>query len=133
VGLEFVGDRRIRRLNQQYRRQDRPTDVLAFPMREAGGPYTPLLGDVVVSLHTAARQAAVDKRSVDDEVVTLLIHGILHLCGYKHERGGREARRMRRKERTILQSLGATPRLIVQRSTVSAWPSAKSPKLEANY
>ena len=71
-----------------------------------------LLGDVVISLHTAARHAAADGHAVDHEVATLLIHGILHLVGYDHERGEREARRMRRKERAILRSLIPIPKLI---------------------
>jgi rRNA maturation RNase YbeY len=71
-----------------------------------------MLGDVVISLHTAARHAAADRRAVDHELAKLLIHGILHLVGYDHERGEREARRMRRKERAILRSLMPIPKLV---------------------
>jgi rRNA maturation RNase YbeY len=71
-----------------------------------------MLGDVVISLHTAARHAAADRRAVDHELAKLLIHGILHLVGYDHERGAREAHRMRRKERAILRSLIPIPKLV---------------------
>ena len=112
LSLDLVGDRRIRRLNRQYRGRDHPTDVLAFPMREVAGPASSFLGDVVISLHTAARQAEACGHSLDHEVVMLLIHGTLHLCGYDHERGAREAHRMRRKELAILRSLTPLPKLV---------------------
>ena len=114
MGLTFVGDRRMRRLNRQYRKQDRITDVLAFAMRDAHAPHasrlTPL-GDVVISAPTAARQARQGKRSLDEEVAVLMVHGILHLCGYDHERSAKEARRMHRRERMILRSLKRLPKL----------------------
>ncbi len=109
LSLEFVGDGRMRQLNRQYRGKDRPTDVLAFSMREANSPATTLLGDVVISLHTAQRQAADRGWSLEQEIVRLLIHGILHLLGYDHERSEREANRMRRKESAIVRSLGRLP------------------------
>ena len=114
LSLLLVGDRRMRRLNRLYRGRDYPTDVLAFPMREAGGPASPLLGDVVIALPQAARQAKQDGHFLDQELATLLIHGTLHLLGYDHERGGREAERMRRKERAILQSVMPLPKLIAR-------------------
>lgn len=116
LSLVLVGDRRMRRLNRLYRSKDRSTDVLAFPMRKGGPGVSPLLGDVVISLPTAERQARAQGRSLDQEVATLLIHGILHLLGYDHERGEREARRMRRREQAILRSLAPLPRLVRRRS-----------------
>ena len=112
LSLEIVGNTRIRRLNCKYRRQDCPTDVLAFSAREAPGPQTPLLGDVVISFQKATEQASRFGHSIDEEILRLLIHGILHLKGYDHERGDREARRMRRKEDAILQSLRPLPKLV---------------------
>lgn len=114
LSIEIVGDRRIRSLNRRYRAKDRPTDVLAFPMRESANPHPTMLGDVVVSLPTAVRQAKEGGRSADEEVVALLVHGILHLCGYDHERGEREARRMARRERMLLQAIRPIPRLITK-------------------
>lgn len=112
LGVELVGDRRMRALNRRYRGHDAPTDVLAFAIREGPGPVSPLLGDVVISLPTAARQAARHGRSIDEEIATLLIHGLLHLCGYDHERGAKEARRMRRKEQAVWKAVQPIPELI---------------------
>ncbi len=85
----------------------RPTDVLAFAMREglrvAGDDRE--LGDVVISVDTAARQAARRRVTPAAEVRTLLIHGILHLLGYDHERSAAEARRMRRMEQRLAGAL----------------------------
>ena len=110
LGLSFVGDRRMRSLNHRFRGKDRSTDVLAFALREARTPLSRLsrqvLGDIVISVPTALRQAKEGRRSLEEEIVALLIHGALHLCGYDHERGHAESRRMRRKERTVRLALG---------------------------
>ena len=110
LGILFVGDQRMRGLNRRYRGKDRTTDVLAFAMREAVRPEVSrlmpdMLGDVVISIPTAWRQAKEARRSLDEELACLLVHGILHLCGYDHERGEKEARRMHRRERMILRSI----------------------------
>jgi len=105
LGILFVGDQRMRGLNRRYRGKDRTTDVLAFPMREAPHSSSHLLGDVVIAVPTAARQAKQGHRSLDEELTVLLVHGILHLCGYDHERSETEARRMHRRERMILRSI----------------------------
>jgi len=119
VSLLLVGDRTMRGLNRRYRRKDRTTDVLAFLARGAPPrtPYVPrgtsaLLGDVVISLPQAVRQAKAAGHSTDREMTLLLIHGTLHLLGYDHERSARAARRMHRKERAVLRGLGRIPRLI---------------------
>jgi len=99
----LVGDAEIRRLNRDYRGKDRPTDVLSFSLREgAYGDVSRALGDVVISLETAARQARERRAMIGDEVDRLLVHGILHLAGYDHEISPREERRMKRKEREML-------------------------------
>lgn len=113
LSLEIVGDDRMRRLNRTFRHRDKTTDVLAFATREGPGPPSTLLGDVVISLPQAVRQARRHQRGVDHELVVLLIHGILHLCGYDHERSEPEARRMARRERAILHGIGRVPRLLV--------------------
>ena len=64
-----------------------------------------MLGDVVISVPTAWRQAIEAGRSLDEELAWLLVHGILHLCGYDHERSEKEARRMHRRERMIQRSI----------------------------
>ena len=87
LSISLVDDTEITQLNQQYLCRDRPTDVLAFPMQEGSfcdiNPH--LLGDVVISLETAQRQAADKRHGLAEEVCVLLIHGILHLLGYDHE------------------------------------------------
>ena len=104
--MSLVDDDRIRDLNRRYRRKDRPTDVLAFPLREGAFPAVGYaLGDVVISLQTAMRQAREHGGTLADEVDRLLVHGILHLAGYDHEVAPREERRMRRKERELRAAL----------------------------
>ncbi|HSE57993.1 MAG TPA: rRNA maturation RNase YbeY [Nitrospiraceae bacterium] len=105
VSVLLVGDRRMRRLNKQYRKRDKSTDVLAFPLQEGPGPRTVLLGDVVICVPMARRQARESNHSLERELTVLLVHGILHLCGYDHERGVEEARRMQRRERAILRQV----------------------------
>ena len=118
LGILFVGDQRMRSLNRQYRGKDRTTDVLAFAMREAPHSSSSVLGDVVIAVPTAARQAKEGQRSLDEELTVLLVHGILHLCGYDHERSEKEARRMHRRERMILGSLARLPKLAGCRKTL---------------
>jgi probable rRNA maturation factor len=119
LGILFVGDQRMRGLNRRYRGKDRTTDVLAFAMR--GVPHTSshLLGDVVIAVPTAARQAKQGHRSLDEELTVLLVHGILHLCGYDHERSETEARRMHRRERMILRSISRLSTRVHRMSHVS--------------
>ena len=118
LGILFVGDQRMRSLNHQYRGKDRTTDVLAFALREAPHSSSTVLGDVVIAVPTAVRQAKEGQRSLDEELTVLLVHGILHLCGYDHERSEKEARRMHRRERMILGSLARLPKLAGCRKTL---------------
>lgn len=117
MSVTFVGDQRMRRLNRQYRHKDRTTDVLAFAFRDAHLPIrmrmnASPLGDVVIAMPTAIRQARAASRSLGEEMAVLLIHGILHLCGYDHEASEKEARRMRWRERILLQQVGVFPSFI---------------------
>jgi rRNA maturation RNase YbeY len=120
LSIELVGDRRMRRLNRLYRNKDRTTDVLAFSMREAVAPHSArltadMLGDVVISVPQALRQAIEAGRSADEEFLSLLVHGVLHLCGYDHERSEREAARMQRRERQLLRTIVPVPRVMIRR------------------
>lgn len=134
LSLVLVSDRRMRSLNRRYRKKDRTTDVLAFPLLDRRspapaaslGPRTRpgasgaggcdiaksrlrgvpiLLGDVVISMPTAKRQAAALGHSLRDEVARLLVHGVLHLLGYDHERSERDALLMARKEKAVLHAI----------------------------
>ncbi|HJQ83346.1 MAG TPA: rRNA maturation RNase YbeY [Candidatus Binatia bacterium] len=102
LSILLVSDREMRTLNRRWRDRDRTTDVLSFSQRE-GGERAPagLLGDVVISVDTARRQAGVRRTSLGREADRLLIHGLLHLLGYDHERSAAEARRMQRRERML--------------------------------
>lgn len=96
-------------LNGRYRRLPRPTDVLAFAMREGSfaAMAGDLLGDVVISLDSAARQARARRAPLDAEVRWLLLHGLLHLAGHEH-RTARERRRMMGKQRALLRRVTST-------------------------
>jgi probable rRNA maturation factor len=85
LSVLITDDRTIQALNRQHRGKDRPTDVLSFPLDDAAGDTgARLLGDVVISVDTAARQALGRKRGLIEEVRFLLAHGILHLIGHDH-------------------------------------------------
>ncbi|HUL59364.1 MAG TPA: rRNA maturation RNase YbeY [Anaeromyxobacteraceae bacterium] len=96
LSVALVTDRAIRALNRQWRGVDRATDVLSFPQSDPPG-NGPLLGDVVISLDTAARRARAERRPVGAELDRYLAHGLLHLLGYDHERP-EDARVMAEKE-----------------------------------
>ena len=107
LSILFVGDARIRALNRQYLQRDKPTNVLAFPMREgeASGFQPNLLGDLVISVETAKRQSSQFGLNEMSMVTLLMIHGILHLIGYDHERSKKEARQMALKQKQLLQKV----------------------------
>lgn len=124
LSILLTDNAEIKYLNKQYLKKDKPTDVLSFPMiggrwREAVDrkkiipyptsliPHPVLLGDVVISVETAKLQAKENGVSINKEIARLLIHGILHLIGYDHEKGHKEALRMRKGEERLLKI--ATP------------------------
>jgi probable rRNA maturation factor len=87
--IAFVSDKRIRELNRQFRGIDQATDVLSFPAEEQNN-----LGDIAVSVDTAAVQAKENGLSLDGEIAQLILHGLLHLCGYDHETDNGEMNRL---------------------------------------
>jgi rRNA maturation RNase YbeY len=107
LSLVLVSDAEMRALNGRYRGKRQATDVLSFPLhgRRAprAGPW--LLGDVVISLDTARRQAAATGCRPIEAAERLLVHGLLHLLGYDHEVSAREAERMARRERFVARAL----------------------------
>lgn len=108
ISISLVDDETIQALNKQYRRKDKPTNVLSFSMKEGhgGGIPSSLLGDVVISADTAHRDAAEAGWTTEQEIVYLLIHGILHLLGYNHENASRkESVRMRQKEKELFRKI----------------------------
>ncbi len=106
--MSIVGDRSIRIVNREYLDKDRPTNVISFSLQEGecGGVNPYALGDVIISADTAAREAEEGGLSFFERLSFLLLHGILHLCGYDHERSGEaEAEKMRQKEQQLFRIL----------------------------
>jgi len=87
VTLAFVGERAIRTLNRKWMKKDRPTDVLSFPLGEKAPDGKFYLGDIVIAVPVAARQARAKGCSLESELRLLTIHGFLHLLGYDHFAG----------------------------------------------
>lgn len=112
ISVTFVDDERIHELNKLHRNIDRSTDVLSFPLGE-NGVYDKnidtgacVLGDIVISVETAVRQAETYGHTLQREIGFLTVHSMLHLLGYDHVNGGIEAVHMREKEEHVLTELG---------------------------
>jgi probable rRNA maturation factor len=90
VTVAFVSDSKIRELNRQFRRVDKPTDVLSFPGDSSDGE----MGDIAISIETAVRQAKQSGLTLEGEIAQLLLHGLLHLSGYDHETDNGEMNRL---------------------------------------
>ena len=104
LSILIVDDATIQEINRDYLGKNRPTNVISFAMQEGegGGVQPELLGDVVISAETAARDASEAQTTFESELYFLLLHGILHLLGYDHERGTPDdAELMEAKEREI--------------------------------
>jgi probable rRNA maturation factor len=123
LSVVLSGDAQIRELNKIYRGKDKSTDVLAFPMREGdfgrlhAALPSRLLGDVIVSVPTAKRQAAAAKRDALAEITMLVAHGLLHLLGWDHETPAKD-RKMR----------AETDRLVAHAEVADARPSKSVPR-----
>ncbi len=105
LSVALIGNAEMRKLNARYRKKDYPTDVLSFPAAPGMPRGVRLLGDVIISVDKAREQAKERGRKLDDEMITLLIHGVLHLLGYDHERSAKDARIMARLEKRIYRAL----------------------------
>ena len=114
VSVTFTDDAGIRKMNKQFRGIDRPTDVLSFPLFDYSGEseeppvdeFMGMLGDIVLSLETAKRQAAEYGHSFEREAAFLCVHSMLHLLGYDHETGEEDEADMRRRQSEILDGMG---------------------------
>jgi probable rRNA maturation factor len=106
LSITFVKDAYIKKLNKSYRGKSQPTDVLSFSTAPDFPCVTNYIGDLVISVDTAKRNADVDEQTLEEELITLIVHGILHLAGYDHERSGKkEAERMMKKQRALLREV----------------------------
>jgi rRNA maturation RNase YbeY len=104
LSVVLTGDEPMAVLNKRYLGRDGPTNVLAFPMGPArqASPESGMLGDVVISLDTALRESEKAGEPLERTVDRLLVHGVLHLLDFDHERSPAEARRMRKEENRLL-------------------------------
>lgn len=111
LSILLVDDATIKNLNQQHRNIDAATDVLSFPQMEDDEFISHILGDVVISVETARRQAAEHHFSLEQELVLLLVHGLLHLLGYDHEQSPEEGQVMKEKTWELFSLIfpGQTP------------------------
>lgn len=108
VSISLVDDADIRVLNKQYLGRDRATNVISFSLLEGecGDVNPQTLGDIVISVETARRDAAAGRLTTEQEIDFLLIHGILHLLGYNHENTTKqEAARMKKKEKELFNTI----------------------------
>ncbi len=113
VSVSFVSNSEIKSLNKVYRNKDSVTDVLSFPLTDADGHMETnmetgfvMLGDIVISIETAVKQANIYGHSLDREIGFLTVHSMLHLLGYDHETSKLDERIMREKEEAVLEKLG---------------------------
>lgn len=97
LGVAFLNDKEIRKLNRKYLNHDNPTDVLAFDYRTLGS-------ELAISLDTAARNAKIYNTSAKEEIMLCIIHGILHLCGY-NDTAPKARKRMLKKQNEILKAV----------------------------
>lgn len=108
ISISFTDDETIKQLNKQYLGRNNPTNVLSFSMREGdfGNINPKIMGDIIISLETAHRDAVKGNLSMEQEIDFLLIHGILHLSGYNHENTSKEeAAKMKHKEIELFNKL----------------------------
>jgi probable rRNA maturation factor len=99
LGVRFASDREVRRVNRDYRGKDKPTDVLSFPGELGEAAEGCHVGDILISVPTARRQAEARGHSTEREVKVLLLHGLLHCLGYDHEADQGEMERLERRLR----------------------------------
>ncbi|MFN3870829.1 MAG: rRNA maturation RNase YbeY [Aquificaceae bacterium] len=104
ISIYLTDDQVIRDLNRSYRGKDKATDVLSFTLDEPVGEYH-LLGEIVISIDTAERQAKDLGYSLEEEIKRLLVHGFVHLLGYDHELGEKEEKVFKQVEHRLINSL----------------------------
>ena len=105
VSLTLTNDEVIKELNKNWRNKDKPTDVLSFPAGDVPGYSYKVLGDIVISVPYAIRQAKEIGVSFYEELVRLIAHGLLHLLGYDHEKSEEEARLMFDKQEKLIKHI----------------------------
>lgn len=134
VSLSFVTNSEIRALNQQWRGKDSPTDVLSFSARE--GQFMPglenVLGDIVVSIDQADIQAKELGHGLGEEILVLVVHGLMHLQGYDHEKSTQDAQRQAHAEMELLAKIGVEPTIALCGREGSGFKMTRSRELILN-
>ena len=108
ISISFVDDKTIQQLNNIYLQKNKPTNVLSFSLQEGeyGNINPDILGDIIISAETAQRDAAIGNLSLSEEIVFLIIHGLLHLLGFNHENTTKtQTAKMRMKEKELFQNI----------------------------
>ena len=105
VSVLLVDNEEIKKLNEEWRGKDKPTDVLSFPINEETPYGCKLLGDIVISVPYAKEHAKEFGNTFQEEMVRLLAHGLLHLLGYDHERSEEDAKIMFQKEKELISAV----------------------------
>jgi probable rRNA maturation factor len=108
ISITFIDDEAIQTINKKYLGRNKPTNVISFSLQEGefGNINPTVLGDIVISVDTAERDAASGRMSFDEEILFLIIHGLLHLTGYNHENTTKaNAMKMKKKEKELFRLL----------------------------
>ena len=111
ISITLVDDSEIQVINKQYLSKDRPTNVISFSLQEGqfGNINPNMLGDIIISVETANRDALKGNLSFEEELIFLIIHGLLHLLGYDHVKTSQtKARQMKRKEKELFGKIMQT-------------------------
>ncbi|HRP70824.1 MAG TPA: rRNA maturation RNase YbeY [Turneriella sp.] len=115
--VQFVDDKTIRKINTQYRKIQKTTDVLSFSYSDAANAHFPHepRGEIFISTDTAEKQAAFFKIPLHEELMVLTIHGLLHILGYDHETSEKDKEEMRKQETKLLKKIGITSEALTER------------------
>lgn len=107
ISLSLLDDKGIQEINREYLGRDKPTNVMSFGMQEGewGDIQPTVLGDIVISVETALRDSLVGDIEINDEILFLFIHGLLHLLGYDHESGIEDGKIMKAKEKEVFENM----------------------------
>ena len=105
LSIVLTSDTTIQEINATWRQKDKPTNVLSFPMDDEEDSLHPMLGDIIISIDTAKREALAKHHSLQTYLTRLLVHGFTHLLGYDHEKSDEDYDKMLAVEQDFLQKL----------------------------
>ena len=111
LSLLITNDLNIQKINALWRQKNTPTNVLSFPLEDDDHSLHPMLGDIIISIDTAKREAQEKKQPLEQHLIRLLIHGFVHLLGYDHEKSDEEYDKMLEMEQDFFKKL--TPLTVI--------------------